>query len=117
MYKLNQIMPFSERREAERRMLESLLYTPAKDIALEDGRASREAALSLARKRRYTEARSRLEDARRCFEWSSGAGKDMKELQLVREELKVLHTRSLNARFALPCPTQTTNEMKTRTEK
>ena len=39
----------------------------------------------------YAEARSRLQDARRCFDWAGGASLDMRELQRVASDLEVMH--------------------------
>lgn len=86
-------IPQSERREADQRAYEGFLHPHrlCRNNALEDGRSSWRAALRFARKRKYAAARSRLGDARRCFEWAGGAEKEMKELQRIEEELEVPH--------------------------
>lgn len=86
-------IPQSERREADRRTYEGFLHPHrlCRNNALEDGRSSWRAALRLARKRKYAAARSRLVDARRCFQWAGRAEKEIKELERIEEELEVPH--------------------------
>lgn len=87
---------FSERREADRRTYERLRHPRrlCREYALEDGRRSREAAAALARKRKYAEARARLEDARRCFDWAGSAEEELRELHSVGSELQACCTRT-----------------------
>ena len=72
-------------------MYERLRYPRrrCREYALEDGRKCRDAAVALAKKRMYAEARSRLEDARRCFDWAGGASLEVRELQRVASGLEV----------------------------
>lgn len=43
----------------------------------------------LTRKRKYDDARARLEDARLCFDWAGGAEEELRELNSVEGELEV----------------------------
>lgn len=85
-------MDQSERRDEERTAYERFRYPRrrCRKYAIEDGRKSRESAAALSRKGRYAEARSRLEDARLCFEWAGSPDAELQELQRVLDELEVL---------------------------
>lgn len=48
----------------------------------------------LARKRKYADARARLEDARLCFDWAGGAEAELRELHSVGSELEVCCLRT-----------------------
>lgn len=80
----------SERRDAEKKTLEKFRQPPrlCREYALEDGRKSRDAAAVLVQKRKYPEARARLEDAQACFNWAGGAEMEVRELQRVLEEVE-----------------------------
>lgn len=60
-----------------------------REYALEDGRRARDTAAALVGKRKYAEARSRLEEGRACFQWAGGAEAELRELQRVLDELEV----------------------------
>lgn len=81
----------SERRDAERKTLEKFRQPRrlCREYALEDGRKSRAAAAVLVQKRKYREARARLEDAQTCFNWADGAEMEVRELQRLLEEVEV----------------------------
>lgn len=68
-----------------------------REYALEDGRKSRDAAEALARKRKYADSRSHLEDARRCFNWAGNVPEDLRQLEKVEGELKVSNASDLTA--------------------
>lgn len=60
-----------------------------REYALEDGRKARDTAAALVGKRKYAEARSRLEEGRACFQWAGDAESELRELQRVLDELEV----------------------------
>ncbi|CAM9987126.1 unnamed protein product, partial [Sphacelaria rigidula] len=81
----------SKRRDAERKTCETFRNPRqlCREYALEDGRKSREVAAVLVQKRKYPEARARLDDAQACFNWAGSAEMEVRELRRVLEKLEM----------------------------